>query len=295
MKRIKKVFSNGSQVLHLWANQSQSDARSSNVFFEGNTAYSYGYHFPLGQIHDFNGHKIAVLTSHSYSNTTAKHKNWSWSATSHLIQLSSSKVDCLDAALLETQTALIDDLSSNFTRRSFYSGSKTNHYNEYYKKQVETFNKTCDVLKQSKMKLDVSQDFIESMNDHVKACLEHQKVLDAEFDVRQAKRQLKLAEKLKVTIDLRKNGGPLTSDLRMLRPQIIRVQGDLVETSSGASVPLNEAKQLLSKLINKTAKENESIGSFKFNNLTNGIVVIGCHQISLEQAKQVLIPLTLVA
>lgn len=38
MKRIKRVFSSSSQVLHLWANQSQDSARQSGIgrtYFEG--------------------------------------------------------------------------------------------------------------------------------------------------------------------------------------------------------------------------------------------------------------------
>lgn len=73
---------NSREVCHLWANQTQSRARNSTgtVFFEDDTIYSYGNHFPMGRIVE--GH--ALLNSESYSVTTSKHQSWVRSACSHL-------------------------------------------------------------------------------------------------------------------------------------------------------------------------------------------------------------------
>ena len=49
---MKRVVST-SQVLHLWAAQTQLDARNAkgSVFFCGRTCYSYGEHFPMATLH----------------------------------------------------------------------------------------------------------------------------------------------------------------------------------------------------------------------------------------------------
>lgn len=73
---MKTVFSDISQVAHLWANQLQSDAKNSghNFYFSGNTIYSYGSHFPIAKhIKNANGDKATLFTERTYSNTTAKH------------------------------------------------------------------------------------------------------------------------------------------------------------------------------------------------------------------------------
>lgn len=71
---------NNRQVAHLWANQSRQEAKGSHFYFEGDTIYSYGAHFPIAR------HYLgAVLfTSRSYSNTTAKHKGHVRQACNHL-------------------------------------------------------------------------------------------------------------------------------------------------------------------------------------------------------------------
>lgn len=41
---------NNSMVAHLWANEKKESGKGSNLFFEGRSIYSYGYHFEVGRI-----------------------------------------------------------------------------------------------------------------------------------------------------------------------------------------------------------------------------------------------------
>jgi len=67
---MKTVYTNSSDLIHLFAQQDQNNARCSNVFFEGTKIYSYGYHYLLGEFLDNN----AILINDSgYSSTTSKH------------------------------------------------------------------------------------------------------------------------------------------------------------------------------------------------------------------------------
>lgn len=72
---MKQVFSDISQVAHLWANQLQEHARNSgNFYFNGKTIYSYGSHFPIAKhVVNDKGMTGVLFTERTYSNTTAKH------------------------------------------------------------------------------------------------------------------------------------------------------------------------------------------------------------------------------
>lgn len=49
---MKTVFTDISQVAHLWANQLQESARNSgNYYFNGDAIYSYGSHFMIAKHH----------------------------------------------------------------------------------------------------------------------------------------------------------------------------------------------------------------------------------------------------
>jgi hypothetical protein len=74
MARIRKVYP-AEMVAHLWANQSQSEARTAkgNCSFDGNVIYSY--RLAIGAIvNTVEGEKVALLYSPGNSVTTERHK-----------------------------------------------------------------------------------------------------------------------------------------------------------------------------------------------------------------------------
>lgn len=72
---MKKVFGNASEVIHIWAQQTQESGRCSNVYFEGTKRlYSYGAHYPLGLfVENKKGEKAVTINTQGYSSTTSRH------------------------------------------------------------------------------------------------------------------------------------------------------------------------------------------------------------------------------
>lgn len=70
----KIVYSSAREICHLWANQSQNEARESNrrIKFINTELYSYGT--KIAQL--FPAHNIAVVTTRKYSQTTSKHQRY---------------------------------------------------------------------------------------------------------------------------------------------------------------------------------------------------------------------------
>lgn len=70
----KIVFSSAREICHLWANQSQNEARDSNrrISFYGTELYSYGV--KIAEL--FPSHSIAMVTTRNYSHTTSKHQRY---------------------------------------------------------------------------------------------------------------------------------------------------------------------------------------------------------------------------
>ena len=71
---MKKVFSSNYDVIHLFAQRTQDEARTqtNNVFFKNNELYSYGYHYLLAE---FINEETILINNTSYSNSTSKHIN----------------------------------------------------------------------------------------------------------------------------------------------------------------------------------------------------------------------------
>jgi hypothetical protein len=71
---MKTVFKS-SMVAHIWANQSQREARNggNTFYFTGDTIYSYGSHFPIARHVSRNGRRAILFTTRSYSVSTSRH------------------------------------------------------------------------------------------------------------------------------------------------------------------------------------------------------------------------------
>lgn len=65
------------ELFHLWANQSKPTAKSGNVFFEGDTCYSYGKHFPIATLKTLeDGTRVAFFNPSKYSVSTSRHQSY---------------------------------------------------------------------------------------------------------------------------------------------------------------------------------------------------------------------------
>lgn len=66
------------RVTELYAKGLGDNNKGSNIFWENETIYSYGYHFPMAHKTGiiYQGKEIVLWNEDGYSNTTAKHKSY---------------------------------------------------------------------------------------------------------------------------------------------------------------------------------------------------------------------------
>lgn len=70
---MRKVFSNYSEVCHLWAHHSQNEAESGNVRFDEERLFSYGT--CIGERFEINGNVVFVCNDYTFSNSTRRHQS----------------------------------------------------------------------------------------------------------------------------------------------------------------------------------------------------------------------------
>jgi hypothetical protein len=302
-KRIKKVFTSSSQVYHLWANQSQDEARQgggigfgwrsssrgagSRAFFHGVSAYSYGMHYEVGRIVEYNGVKLGIVNNSGYSSTTGKHVNECYSALDGLMpRIKATTFDVFEA-LLENQESLISVIMNTFNSLKFRSIEALEYY--INAEGVGEFNTLCRTLGHPELVLNIPKEFLDLVREHIQIRLDRQKELDATAEIRrEAKRAADLV-KNQASIEQWKRGEiRATAFISSIRPMLIRVKDSTVQTSAGAEVPLNDAITLLKAVESNKVKIGMKVGSFTFDSIKNGIVKIGCHTFKVDDAKQVL-------
>ena len=68
-------------VANNWAQKTGKGRNGFNMFYEGDTIYSYGHHFPIARhTVDVDGEAVILQTTAKWSVSTAKHKGIVWSA-----------------------------------------------------------------------------------------------------------------------------------------------------------------------------------------------------------------------
>lgn len=67
---------NNREVSHIWANGQKASGKGSNFYFEGDTIYSYGRHFPCAKrVVMLNGDVVYLINPARYSVSTSKHQS----------------------------------------------------------------------------------------------------------------------------------------------------------------------------------------------------------------------------
>jgi hypothetical protein len=296
-KRIKKVFSNAGEVIHRWANQSQSDARCRNAFFNGKNLYSYGHHYHLGMLFNYRGVQVAMINDTGYSVTTSGHISSAWHAVEGQIRLkfsiASSQTlgpDLIEPALIAWQDRLLTEIFDFFGRRTFYKGYLDSDYDvfEHETEEIAEFNRACAALGFKKLMLEVPSEIETLRAEHVALRLARAEELEGPREAERVKRAEAALKKVANSIEDWKSGGPSVEALLNLSPQIIRIHGDRVETSRGASVSLVVAQKLLQRVLNGEAKPGEDVGPYHFDKLDGDTVKIGCHTFSVSQCRDIL-------
>lgn len=266
---------NNKQVAHLWANQSKPSASGSNFFFEGDTIYSYGHHFPIARI--IGDH--VLFTTRDYSSSTSRHK-------SHALR-----------AIAHNGVFHVDDVTSD---------RHADRVGEY----MERIKQAFDVAKRAReSKIWRHQAAVEICNEFVKYCevfglpnpFEGTEAGDMVFKAREHLELLKEQreqEERERNARLKKEAEECVADFLSHKigavnklfyiPPILRCTGEnnsIVQTSHGAEVGYDSAKrsfQFIKALWDKGEnwKRNghtHHVGNFSLECVLSETVIIGCH------------------
>lgn len=297
---MKKVFNN-QQLCHVWASQSQNNGRNSNgsMFFEGNTIYSYGRHYAMATIHENGQGKLVLVNEHRYSMTTGRQRSdvidairgtnyimvpdvTSLNSESNEIYLYNCLVNSIDEALntrkLWGSMDYVDDALKDLNLYLSFNNKPTVTLEPlYYASMTE-----CKYVKEAK----------KAEKERTKTF--KQRIAAEKYEVEQ--KQIKIDHANLVQQWL--NGAQINERIRWdlfkneYPTNVIRIKpsdSTVVETNSGAEVPLRHALLLLKSTINKEVKQGDRVGHFKVDEIKQDTLEIGCHTISIEQAKSVLI------
>lgn len=298
-KRAKQVFSTG-EIPHLWAHKVQASARNPqrNLYFENGVIYSYGAYFPIAAHVEHDARKAILVTTRKYSVTTAGHVSQvrgaipsnvtvfnvphvliTWhTAERHALNV---KAYLADLAYVISKAQKARQLSS---KRQERAEAKRLHdellaYCKFFRlarpKNIPELPKLTAAMV---VKIKAREAFLASP--------EHKAKLQAQ----NAKKFARCIE------NWRAGTGYFSWKQTRNLPTMLRINGNEIETSQGARVPVDHAKRVLA-IVRRMVAEHKTfetnghtipIGVYKVDRIdADGTLHAGCHHIPYAEIERI--------
>lgn len=280
-------------VAHLWANQAQDEARNGGgtLYFEGATIYSYGDHFPIARHAERKGKRCILFTTRGYSVTTERHINYTRRA--------------IESGALVFN---VPDPTSSNPREGFQGycervKSLKEAYIRARGRKPDIFRQIGETVKEanayaafyglrSRLKMPANEEAIGEECAKIKAREERRQKREAAKRRKQEEEGLRtLAKHIEEWKNGERDACPLGAGAIFLR-----IRGEDLETSAGATVPLDHAKRAFRFI--KCAKEaghawerngqEIRLGHFSIDRIDpDGTVHAGCHTVAFDEIQRV--------
>jgi hypothetical protein len=298
-----KTKFNNSELSHVWANQTQSHGTGSNMFFEHETIYSYGYHFKLAQfVNNKEGQRCVLINLKSYSNTTSKHQSLVWRAIPQNVPFFKvvsffTDIEASTTAHKENLTHYINE-AERLQGLTIRANKLKMGYLSQLKNEIDLFDKYCtfftlDNLERFnpisgqgltiKERYELINSFIWGYenSDELKKWQEKQ-----EQNARKAIEKAK--EKAKESIEHFRQF-KISSIYANLGHYLLRYnkETDNVETSGGVKMPKHIFLTAYQRLLKNELKQGQHVGDFRFNGVDGEIVSVGCHKIPMTEINSI--------
>lgn len=272
---MKKVFRNSSECIHIFAQQSQSEGKCCNVFFDEKVLYSYGYHYKLAEF--ISPHDVLIST-YPYSVTTSKHINETRQALFHKNRIYIHLInDGFDGNFKHYENAIKYNLSQ---------ASKAITYKVYYLTQAraeyEEFIRYCSYMYKTGKKRELNS--LKKLVEKIDLSVYKNEILKQR---KEAKERAIFLEKEKIeTIEKWKNGENVSIPYG-INTVFLRLKNGFIETSKNARVTLEQAKILYALISSGKDINGHKIDDYTVISYNNDILKIGCHNITKNEIDRI--------
>lgn len=264
---MKKVFNN-SELAHAFALQNQYEGRTTNgsFYFYGTELFSYGSHFCIAKIVDAD---TVLFTTRTYSNTTAKHLNYSAQALSHKRKIYCAYPRGTHNDNFRWWDERIDKILNALTKCR--KPDPHLHTLAHFESQIETY---CEYFK------------IDAL-DHIKTKLSVTSTADAKEAIANAEKAE--AERLKAEhkreLKLFRSGEKNRMQYRD-GFDYIRVDDKRFVTSQGVEIPHSIGLKFYELLKAGKVVAGDKLMEYTVGGVTKSEVEIGCHRITFKEIKK---------
>ncbi len=276
-------------VAHAWAHQTGRNCNGHSIFYDGDTIYSYGRHFPIARLVKAGNSTVVFFTTRTYSNTTAKHLSYTRQAVHHMTVfdvVDPSKDD--HAANFDGMARAASDLVAKADRARTAGDrylSQAGDILENANRYAALFGLKRPVLNLESLGVVIAGLDARMKRAKAKAERERKAAEARRFAEQEEARQAWIAGERQHWHGAAADGSAL-----------LRVMGDELQTSQGAAVPLAHAikafrfVKMVRQSGNAWARNGHVIrvGHFQIDRITAaGDLTAGCHRVGWPEIERI--------
>ena len=272
------------EVAHYWANQIQPEGKASNLFFEGNTIYSYGHHFEIAKIAKPG---IVLFTENSYSSSTGKHLSIARSAIPHHFKIFPAAVSYSCYGNYSVTTDNIANLTyylqqaEEWLNKAVRARTLAEPYAYKAKRWLSIF---LDYSKEFEVNTKPFTKLFETLSDTIdnfKMPEKYMAYVKARLDAKKAAQKAKINDWKKHLKQWKNHtGNYLDCSIPECEFDYLRIVGDEIETSKNVRLSIASALLIWRKLQQQESVKGEKIDDrWTVINNSNQYLQVGCHKI----------------
>jgi len=270
-------------VAHVFAHQSQSEARNSNgsLFFSRQTIYSYGHHFSIAKfVENSKGQSTLLFTTRSYSKTTARHVRIVSSATSHINKIYCYSPDESPRSNIEQFEREIKNILSGIDKArkpekyillAEAIQSRAKIYADFFGLKIKEIDKLLKAANSGKYAENLAKERLAKEKREAKAKKESEK------QFRESLAKWRAFEQGQIYT-------------REFGRDFLRInkEKNRIETTQGIEIPMQIAKKAYQwiKETSKCTSCDFMVLDFKVTELTDDYIKIGCHTIYMDEINE---------
>lgn len=281
---------NNSNVAHAWANQTKQSGKGSNMFFEGDTIYSYGYHFPIAKFITIDENNFIVLNYTNYSNTTSKHQAHVRSSIPHNYEI--LHVIDMNFGYYGHEKNLkhyINKIGEHLAK-----AKRSNKYKDFQITETKRYINTLhDYIRL--FKIDLSR-YAELLQDLPKYAIDVEEYLQSEQYLNWQKKteQIKIEQEKQRLIEQAENIVKFrefkVNHVYSLPTNLLRYHSDKneVQTSGGVNMAKDTFLAYYDRFIKNDLRIGEKIEHYQYGGTKDNIVFVGCHKFELSEIENLI-------
>ncbi|MES2113199.1 MAG: hypothetical protein V4577_30895 [Bacteroidota bacterium] len=280
MERVKDIYA----VAHHWANRIGQEAKASNLFFEQENIYSYGYHFLIAKhVENGRGEKAVLFTQRTYSMSTTAHTNLARQASGHLVKLSVPDPDLPPDELFEKWYSRIKGIAG-----SLNGARKPQKYILDIQAAFEQAKRYADFMGYPMPEVLVKAGEIQNLD-------QYHEVLQQERELRKAQEKRAQAEALRIQKIQLKNWRNFKANYVSTADGFDYLRfhkvNQSIETTQRVEFSLAAGRELYGLVLAAIEKGGCThcgepfLGKYSIAEINHRFIRVGCHKVSLTEIK----------